>query len=365
MEESRVMEDIFFIDHNIWLDHFNDLDQNGRYLAEYIWIGGSGQDLRSKTKSLLSKPNDIEDLPIWNFDGSSTGQAPGNDSEVLLKPVAIFKDPFRRGENILVLCECLKPDGTPVESNTRAACKEVMDKVKDQEPWFGMEQEYSLMAKNGRPLGWPSLGGFPSAQGPYYCGNGANKAFGRAFVEAHYKACLYAGIQVSGINAEVMPSQWEFQVGPCEGINMGDQLWIARYIMHRLGELFHVTITFDPKVISGDWNGAGCHTNFSTKAMREKGGFKEIMIATEKLRKNHKLHVKHYGEGNERRLTGKHETASIDVFSVGVADRGASIRIPRDTERDGCGYMEDRRPASNCDPYVVNRLMIETICLDL
>jgi len=285
--------------------------------------------------------------------------------KVLLKPVAIFKDPFRRGNNILVLSECLKPDGTPIESNKRAPCKEVMDKAKATEPWFGLEQEYSLIAKTGRPLGWPSQGGYPAAQGPYYCGNGANKAFGRAFVESHYKACLYAGVQVAGINGEVMPSQWEFQVGPCEGINMGDQLWIARYIMHRLGELFHVTVSFDPKVISGDWNGAGCHSNYSTKAMREAGGFKEIMAATEKLRKNHKKHVKGYGEGNERRLTGKHETASIDTFSVGVADRGASIRIPRDTERNGCGYMEDRRPASNCDPYIVTRLIIETTILDL
>jgi len=279
-----------------------------------------------------------------------------------LKPVALFRDPFRRDPHKVVICECYKPDGTPAIANNRAECAKAMKKVKDQHPWFGMEQEYSLINRNGRPLGWPS-GGYPGAQGPYYCGNGVDKTFGRAFVEAHYKACLYAGIQVSGINAEVMPSQWEFQVGPAEGINMGDQLWLSRWIMFRLGELFRLNISFDPKVIPGDWNGAGCHTNYSTQAMREEGGLKVIIDAIKKLEVRHKEHIDNYGQGNEKRLTGAHETQSIDVFSYGVADRGASIRIPRQTDKDGKGYLEDRRPASNCDPYVVTRLIVETTLL--
>lgn len=274
----------------------------------------------------------------------------------------MFRDPFRRDPHKVVMCECYRPDGTPATSNNRAAAVPVFEKVLNQHVWFGMEQEYSLLTRFKRPLGWPP-GGYPGAQGPYYCGNGVDRVFGRSFIEAHYKACLYAGIKVSGVNAEVMPSQWEFQVGPVEGIAMGDQLWIARWIMFRLGELFRLEPTFDPKVIPGDWNGAGCHTNFSTQEMREKGGIRAIVSAIEKLKPRHKWHIKHYGQGNERRLTGRHETASIDVFTYGVADRGASVRIPRQADKDGCGYFEDRRPASNCDPYLVTRLMVETCVL--
>ena len=344
---------------------FAQTDTNDTCIVEYVWIGGSGEDLRSKSRSFPGKhPKTFSDCPEWNFDGSSTGQAPGNDSEILLRPVAMYRDPFRRGIHKMVLCECYKVDGTPAPANTRAAAVPVFEKVKDQHPWFGMEQEYSLLTRFKRPLGWPT-GGFPGPQGPYYCGNGVDKVFGRSFVEAHYKACLYAGIQVSGINAEVMPSQWEFQVGPVEGISMGDQLVMSRFIAYRLGEFFRLDISLDPKVIPGDWNGAGCHCNFSTQAMRDKGGLKTIVECVEKLKPRHKFHIARYGVGNERRLTGAHETASIDVFTYGVADRGASIRIPRETDKNGCGYAEDRRPASNCDPYVVTRLLMQTMLLDI
>lgn len=345
--------------------HFVALDTNDTVLVEYVWIGGSGEDLRSKTRSFPAgkHPKTFSDCPEWNFDGSSTGQAPGNDSEILLRPVAMYRDPFRRDPHKLVLCECYKVDGTPAPANSRAAAVPVFEAVKDHHPWFGMEQEYSIVNKHKRPLGFPSQGS-PAPQGPYYCGNGLGKAFGRSFVEAHYKACLYAGIQVSGINAEVMPGQWEYQVGPVEGIAMGDQLWIARFIMLRMGEFFQVDVSLDPKIISGDWNGAGCHCNFSTKEMREKGGLRTIISCVEKLKVRHKTHIAQYGKGNERRLTGAHETASIDVFTYGVADRGASVRIPRETDKNGCGYAEDRRPASNVDPYVVTTLLMETMILD-
>ena len=229
----------------------------------------------------------------------------------------------------------------------------------------GLEQEYTLFNLDKvTPLGWPK-GGFPGPQGPYYCSAGADAAFGRPIVEAHYKACLYAGIKISGINAEVLPGQWEFQVGPAEGIEAGDHLWMARYIMSRVCEDFGVTVSFEPKPITdGDWNGSGCHTNFSTATMRAEGGYKAILAAVEKLGKKHDEHIAVYGEGNEKRLTGKHETASYKVFKYGVADRGASIRIPRDAEREGKGYFEDRRPASNCDPYVVTGKVFKTCCID-
>ncbi|TFJ81813.1 hypothetical protein NSK_007060 [Nannochloropsis salina CCMP1776] len=342
---------------------FMALPQGEAYQAEYIWIGGTGQDLRCKTRTLNKKTNNPDDLPVWNFDGSSTGQAPGDDSEVLLKPQAIFPDPFRGGDNILVMCDCYKPDMTPIKGNTRLRCAEAMKKVESLVPWFGIEQEYTLFEADGvTPFGWPK-GGFPGAQGPYYCSVGTENAFGRHIAEAHYRACLFAKINISGINGEVLPGQWEYQVGPSVGIESGDQMWVSRYILQRVCEAFGVIVSLDPKPIPGDWNGSGCHTNFSTEPMRKPGGFTIIIDALEKLRARHAEHIAAYGEGNERRLTGKHETASMDSFSYGVANRGASCRIPRAAEKDGCGYFEDRRPSSNMDPYVVTGMLIETCCL--
>jgi glutamine synthetase len=230
-------------------------------------------------------------------------------------------------------------------------------------PWYGIEQEYTLLQKDVNwPLGWP-IGGFPGPQGPYYCSIGADKSSGRDIVDAHYKASLYAGINISGINGEVMPGQWEFQVGPSVGISAADEIWIARYILERITEIAGVVVSFDPKPIPGDWNGAGAHTNYSTKSMREEGGYEIIKKAIEKLGLRHKEHISAYGEGNERRLTGHHETDDINTFLWGVANRGASIRVGRDTEKEGKGYFEDRRPASNMDPYVVTSMIAETTLL--
>lgn len=343
---------------------FMSLPQGDKVQAEYIWIGGSGSDIRSKTKTLASKPQTVDELPIWNFDGSSTGQAAGSDSEVLLKPVQMYKDPFRGGNNILVLCECYTPDMKPLPSNTRYHANLVMEAAKDQKPWFGIEQEYTLFENDGiTPLGWPK-NGFPAPQGPYYCGVGTKNIMGRYVVEAHYRACLYSGINISGINAEVMASQWEYQVGPCEGIASGDQMIISRYLLLRVCEEFDVHVSFDPKPISGDWNGAGCHTNYSTLPMRVDGGYEEILRAVKKLEMKHHEHIEVYGKGNDRRLTGAHETAHMGKFSYGVANRGASVRIPRCAKADGKGYFEDRRPASNMDPYVVTSKIVKTTVLD-
>ncbi|XP_076892727.1 glutamine synthetase-like [Bidens hawaiensis] len=340
-------------------------DSTHKIIAEYIWIGGSGMDLRSKARTLSGPVDDPKKLPKWNYDGSSTGQAPGEDSEVILYPQAIFKDPFRRGNHILVMCDAYTPAGEPIPTNKRCAAAKIFSspEVEKEVPWYGIEQEYTLLQKDiNWPLGWPQ-GGFPGPQGPYYCGIGADKAFGRDIVDSHYKACLYAGINISGINGEVMPGQWEFQVGPSVGISAGDELWVARYILERITEIAGVVVSFDPKPIPGDWNGAGAHTNYSTKSMREEGGFEVIKKAIEKLGLRHKEHIAAYGEGNERRLTGRHETADINTFLWGVANRGASIRVGRDTEKEGKGYFEDRRPASNMDPYVVTSMIAETTIL--
>uniref|UniRef100_A0A673WID3 Glutamine synthetase n=1 Tax=Salmo trutta TaxID=8032 RepID=A0A673WID3_SALTR len=323
---------------------YMDLPQGDKVQAMYIWIDGTGEGLRCKTRTLDSEPKTIDDLPEWNFDGSSTYQSEGSNSDMYLIPAAMFRDPFRKDPNKLVLCQVLKYNRKPLMS-------------------FIFVMYFYIY---GHPFGWPS-NGFPGPQGPYYCGVGADKAYGRDIVEAHYRACLYAGVQICGTNAEVMPAQWEFQVGPCEGINMGDHLWAARFILHRVCEDFGVVASFDPKPIPGNWNGAGCHTNFSTKEMREDGGLRAIEESIEKLGKRHRYHICAYdpkgGLDNARRLTGHHETSNIHEFSAGVANRGASIRIPHSVGQDKKGYFEDRRPSANCDPYAVTEAMIRTCLL--
>lgn len=334
------------------------------YIAEYIWIDARNK-LRSKSKTLYLNSTiiKIDSLPNWNFDGSSTEQATGNNSEVILKPVSIFKDPFRPTNGILVLCECYDILMKPVKSNNRYNAKRIFDVVETYKPWFGLEQEYTLYNnKTKRPLGW-SINENPEAQGKYYCGIGADRVFGREIVEEHYQLCLNIGIKISGINAEVMPGQWEFQVGPVEGIDACDQLWMARYVMERLTERYDFTMSIDPKPMPGDWNGSGCHTNYSTNEMREEGGLDIIYQAIEKLEKKHMEHIKVYGN-NERRLTGTHETSRIDEFTSGVADRTASIRIPLFTQQNKKGYLEDRRPASDIDPYLVLSKIVETTILN-
>jgi glutamine synthetase len=220
------------------------------------------------------------------------------------------------------------------------------------------------MARSG--AGTTTQLGFPGPQGPYYCSAGADVSFGREVCDAHLDACLYAGLKVSGTNAEVLPGQWEYQIGPCVGIDSGDQMWMSRYIMNRVCETFGVVCSYEPKPIKGNWNGSGCHTNFSTKNMREaKDGYtKYIIPAIEKLGKKHAEHIALYGKDNDQRLTGAHETASIHKFSYGVANRGASIRIPNSTAIDGKGYFEDRRPASNMDAYLVTAKIFDTSILD-
>ena len=325
------------------------------YKAEYIWVDGTEPTakLRSKTKIVP----DGEQPPIWGFDGSSTNQAPGDRSDCVLRPVRIVADPLRAEGDKLVMAEVLLTDMTAHATNTRAECEKVAELVKGDEYWFGLEQEYTFF-DGARPLGFPEHG-FPAPQGGYYCGVGDDEVFGRAIVEAHLNACLTAGLGISGINAEVMPGQWEFQVGPLDALEVSDHLWLARWLLYRVAEDFAVSATLDAKPVRGDWNGAGCHTNFSTNAMRS--SYQPNVDAAEALRKRHDLHIANYGFGIEDRLTGLHETASYKDYSYGVSDRGASVRIPWQVEKDGKGYIEDRRPCANMDPYIVTRLIMETV----
>jgi len=345
-----------------------ELSQNGMTIVEYVWIGGKGCDLRAKCKTVKGEITDISQIKEWNYDGSSTCQAETESSEVLIRPVALFNDPFRGAPNKIVLCDTYHLDGSPTNTNFRFHAKNIFDKgEKEHDPWFGIEQEYVMMESMGStmswPVGWPK-GNFPNTQGQYYCGTGSLNSFGREIMNAHLKACLYAGVQIFGTNAEVMPGQWEFQIGNCKSIDIGDHMWMARYLLERIGEYHNVNISYSPKPIKGDWNGSGCHTNCSFNSTRKEGGLVVIQQHLKKLEEKHLTSISLYGEDNMARLTGKHETCDIKKFVSGVGNRAASIRVPRTTFNDKCGYYEDRRPAANMDPYVVASSIFSIACLD-
>ena len=337
----------------------------------YIWMDGATPSrLRCKELIMAAPEGEVtpDSFPIWGYDGSSTYQATGDDSDLILKPIRHIPDPLMEGA-YLVLCEVYKPDGTPHETNTRAKLRHVMENGgAAQDPWIGFEQEYTLF-KGAKPLGWPD-GGYPAPQGPFYCGVGADEVFGRELVDVHTEACMESGLMLYGTNAEVMPGQWEFQIGyrgvpgeSADPLTVSDHLWLGRWLLYRLGEEFGITVSLHPKPVKGDWNGAGKHTNFSTKATRDPAtGMKAIKDAVERLEKNHNDHIKVYGKDLSHRLTGDHETSPITEFSSGVANRGCSIRIPRSVEEKGYGYFEDRRPGANADPYEVAAALVATVC---
>jgi glutamine synthetase len=324
---------------------------------EYIWLDGYKPEpsLRSKTKVLdLENYNgEIAPLPIWSFDGSSTQQAEGHSSDCLMKPVSVYPDPQRQNA-FLVITEVLNPDHTPHSTNHRALIEN-----DSEDFWFGWEQEYVLM-QNGKPLGFPAEG-YPAPQGPYYCAVGNGKTSGREIVEEHLDACIAAGINITGVNAEVMLGQWEYQVLGKGGKQGSDDLILSRYLLERICEGFGVDVDLQPKPVKGDWNGSGMHCNFSNKAMREIGGEDLFKAVCESFRPVHDEHIAVYGSKNEERLTGLHETQSIHEFSYGVSDRGASIRIPVSTAETWLGYLEDRRPASNANPYQVSARIMKTV----
>ena len=330
-----------------------------KYKLEYIWLDGYEpvRNLRSKTqiKDSAAFPK-LEELPKWGFDGSSTQQAPGGSSDCVLVPVAIFPDSTRKN-GALVMCEVYNADGTPHASNDRAT---VLD---DPGSWFGFEQEYFLY-QEGRPLGFPE-NGYPAPQGPYYTGVGYKNVgdIARQIVEEHLDICLDAGINHEGINAEVAKGQWEFQIFGKGSKRAADEMWVARYILQRVCEKYGIDVEYHCKPLGAtDWNGSGMHANFSTAYLRETGGkeyFDKLMAAFDKHKEEH---IAVYGPDNHMRLTGLHETQSIDKFSWGVADRGASIRVPHSFKNSGWkGYLEDRRPNSQGNPYQIASRILATI----
>lgn len=355
-----------------------------KVIAEYLWLDGV-----KPTAAIRGKPKvfDVEDgttidaltlpkegikrIPVWGFDGSSTEQAEGHASDCVLKPVRVYKDPIRAAAHpeylsVLVLNEVmLVPGDIPHPSNTRARLRALVEAHKDEEFWFGLEQEYTFMRADqggvGRALGFPKKG-FPGKQGPYYCGVGADRIFGREIMEKHLFACLDAKLVIAGANGEVMPGQWEYQMGngtkASDPLRVADDLIIARYLMNRIAEEYGVVASLAAKP-EKEWNGAGMHTNFSNRAMRESdASFSEII---KRLQRNHDEHIAVYGEGIQERLTGQHETCSYREFRAGISDRGASIRVPWQVAVEHRGYLEDRRPCANADPYVVEAKIIKTV----
>jgi len=348
-----------------------------KYILEYVWIDATG-GMRSKTRVVkldgsMNIDRIVSDPGLeWSFDGSSTGQATGTDSDVLIRPVAIYLNPFFHNKSAmvqawLVLCDCYNKDGTPHVTNARVRCAQTETACSAEEPLFGIEQEYVLfdVAKEV-PYQWasqcnPGCGG----QGPYYCSVGGDRCFGRKIVDQHLQACLHAGIAICGTNAEVMASQWEFQIGPLTALQVSDQLWMARYILLRITEEHGCCVSFHPKPMKGAWNGSGGHTNFSTATMRSSessAAMAAIVGACTKLKANHAEHMAVYGRDNEERMTGLHETSSMHECTWGISDRGRSIRIPRHVANQGHGYLEDRRPAANLDPYLVTESIMRTCC---
>jgi len=334
---------------------------------EYVWLDGYTPEpnLRSKVKvievdddTFLTCYNsfDISHCPEWSFDGSSTQQADGHFSDCILKPIRTYYNNLNKGHlhSFFVLCEVINPDGTPHPSNTRALNGEEEDDL-----WFGFEQEYTII-KDGRPLGFPA-NGYPEPQGKYYCGVGNGQVNGREFVDRHMEMCIEAGIEITGTNAEVLLGQWEYQVFSKGKLRAGDDLWMSRYILQQMSEDYGYKIEFHPKPVMGDWNGSGLHCNFSNEKMRTESNEEYFKNIFNSFDSRHQLHINCYGSNNNLRLTGKHETQSIDKFSWGVSDRGASLRVPLSTAKEWKGYVEDRRPASNADPYKIVGIISETL----
>jgi glutamine synthetase len=337
-------------------------------ILEYIWLDGHGE-LRSKYKTVYVEDADHFELEQWNYDGSSTYQAETGNSEIILNPVQKYKNPFFKGDclSYLVLCDTyhhLNGVLIPTESNYRSDAKEVFDKTIPCMPWFGIEQEYFMMAPQGtRTSSTPLFFNGPlEPQGHYYCGVGNQHIAYRQLAEKHYLHCLYAGLKISGINAEVAPNQWEYQIGPVLGIEAADQLWVSRYILHKLSETYNINISFKPKPVASPWNGSGLHTNFSTAETRDEGGLEKMHTYIRKLESAHAAHIEVYGDNSER-LSGECETSDMHRFSCGYGNRGCSIRIPTAALVSKRGYFEDRRPASDADPYRVTGALMATCCL--
>ncbi|GJQ88142.1 hypothetical protein Trydic_g13147 [Trypoxylus dichotomus] len=335
--------------------------------VEYVWIDGTGEHLRSKARTLEYIPDNHKEVPPWGCDSNASMLPVPKETDVLLVPVAMYNDPFRRSNNKLVLCDTYEFDGKPLPTNNRKSCCEALNKVCDQEIMWGLEQQYMVMDMDERPYGWPVCLGEPRRHKGYYCAVGGDKVFARELSESHYRACLYAGVQIASTHPDAVPGQWEFQIGVSPGIKGPDDLWMARYILARISEEYGLYTCLHPKRFD-NMPGCSCHVNFSTKVTRKDNGLSTLEGYMQKLSKRHEEHLRKYdpygGQQNKLRLTGKDGTSAVDNFTSGVGDKSLSVRITKETETKKKGYIEDRRPASNSDPYAVCDMVVRTCLLD-
>ncbi|CAL8465723.1 g5259 [Coccomyxa elongata] len=357
-------------------NHFAGLSTRGKVMAEYIWLGGSGSDLRSATKVLSFKPSSPADVPLWTSDGTATGQEDGPCSVVYLKARSIHPDPLRGGDHILVLCDTFQapsveadvgsPELHPHPTNNRAPCDRVMRTAAASQPVFSCNQQFTLLnPQTCWPIGWPERATGAASSSQSYCGTGTGVAVGREFAEAHMRSCLHAGLRISGSRPDSIPGQWSYTVGPCRGIELGDHLWLSRYLLLRLSEQFKVIASTDPKPVPGDWSGNGAAIKYSTRETREEGkGWFVIQEHLKRLQQTHMQHMVAYGVGNAKRWGGPgckaQPSSSVLDFTVGMENRSASVRIPHSVLLQKRGWYEDRRPASNMDPYLVTMLLVCT-----
>lgn len=354
------------------LRKYLDLEQpDDVVFVTYVFVDGTLENVRAKTRTLDFEPKTAKDCPEWTYCALGTYQwaDAGAKSEMFLVPVALFRDPFLKGRNKLVLCETLLHDRRPPETNTRWSCDKAMKEAANEDPWFGIEQEYVLLDADKIPLGWPKDNNVIRPLGPYFLGVGVGNVFGRQISDAHLKACAYAGVKIAGTNAEVVLSQWEYQVGPLPGVQAADHLWMSRYILHRVAEEFGVIVSFDPKPFqSNELCGSGGHINFSTRQMRDDGGIEYILEALKKLEVKSELHLTNYdpqkGKSNSRRLNAGMLATPSEDFTADKCSRLSSIRVPRLVVEAGKGYLEDRRPGANVEPYRATETLVKTVCLD-
>jgi glutamine synthetase len=330
---------------------------------EYVWLDGYKPEpnLRSKIKiiNVINKNLQINDIPTWNFDGSSTSQAEGYSSDCYLKPVRIYQKIEIVGNIIptyYVLCEVYNKNNEPHYSNDRSKLGD-----EDKDFWVGFEQEYFIRSGHRKKILGHDTNSFVDPQGIYYCGVGGQMV-GREISEEHLDYCIQYGLNIEGTNAEVALGQWEYQIFSEGSLKSCDDLWISRYFLFKIAEKYGYQIDLHPKPLpSGDWNGSGLHTNFSNSKMRNEGGKEYFTSILDTLESRHEIHIENYGSDNHMRLTGKHETQSINKFSWGISDRGASIRIPKLVGESWKGYLEDRRPGANANPYKIINVLLETL----
>ncbi|XP_023021414.1 glutamine synthetase [Leptinotarsa decemlineata] len=332
----------------------------------YIWIDGTGENLRSKSRTLEFNPSTYKEIPNGTFDGSNTLQAPVQNPDCYLIPIAMYHDPIRRGTSKLVLCETFDANEKPSKSNHRQACVASLNRICDQQVEIGFKQEYFFTGKSGKPFGW-STEGDPEPSDFQYAGVGAFKVYGREIAESFYRCCLYCGIDIAGDKPERFLSQWEFRTGPSSCIKAADDLWMARWLLTRIAEDFGVGVSFQPS-FSPKWHGSGLHVTFSSKRMREENGLRHIEEAIKKLEKRHDDHMAVYdpkgGADNIKRLTGQFNSSLANKFTFKVADRTASVRITKTVNAKKKGFFEDRRPAANADPYQVINALVKTCIIE-